>query len=202
MAQSTDTLPDIAPDARAESSRRLTVLGELGRLLQGGGAPELQMRESLSRLMEMAGATEGALYLTDRDERLRRAARQGAADLFPALLDTVIPVMACDPRGRVVWPRWQTPAFVAAAPGIDIVAPIPQDRYDLLSGSSLAAAHVTGVVALLIQKNPQHSPEQIRALLYATARQPPGSHPAPPPAVGIVDACAALARQAPALVCH
>ncbi|HRY15296.1 MAG TPA: S8 family serine peptidase, partial [Candidatus Competibacteraceae bacterium] len=87
-------------------------------------------------------------------------------------------------------------------PGIDIVAPIPQDRYDLLSGSSLAAAHVTGVVALLIQEDSQRSPEQIRTLLYTTARQPLGSHPAPPPAVGIVDACAALARQTPALVCH
>ncbi|MCB1162610.1 MAG: HD domain-containing phosphohydrolase [Candidatus Krumholzibacteriia bacterium] len=103
MAQSTDTLPDIAPDARAESSRRLTVLGELGRLLQGGGAPELQMRESLSRLMEMAGATEGALYLTDRDERLRRAARQGAADLFPALLDTRPGVSL--PASFVAYPR-------------------------------------------------------------------------------------------------
>jgi subtilisin family serine protease len=131
------------------------------------------------------------------------ATREGQDEAgFPAALDTVVPVIACDPHGRVAWPRWRTPAFVVAAPGIEIVAPTPRDRYDLLSGSSLAAAHVTGVVALLIQQDPQRSPEQIRALLYTTARQPAGLHPAPPPAVGIVDACAALARQAPVLACH
>lgn len=155
-----------------------------------GGSPD----ELLTRLLTAAenrGIVVVAATLENRDD-----------PGFPALLNTVIPVIACDPRGRVTWPRWQTPAFVAAAPGVDVVAPAPQDRYDLLSGSSLAAAHVTGVVALLIQQDPQRSPEQIRALLYTTARQPTGSYPTPPPVVGIVDACAALARQAPTLVCH
>lgn len=155
-----------------------------------GGGPDALLTRLLTAA-ENRGIVVVAATLENRDD-----------PGFPALLNTVIPVMACDPRGHVVWPRWQAPAFVAAAPGIDIVAPIPQDRYDLLSGSSLAAAHVTGIVALLIQQDPQRSPEQIRALLYTTARQPTGSHPAPPPAVGVVDACAALARQVPALVCH
>ena len=155
----------------------------------GGGWDELLTRLLIAA--ENRGIVVVAATLENRDD-----------PGFPALLNTVIPVIACDPRGRVAWPRWQTPAVVAAAPGVDVVAPAPQDRYDLLSGSSLAAAHVTGVVALLIQQDPQRSPEQIRALLYNTARQPAGSHPAPPPAVGIVDACAALARQAPALVCR
>lgn len=155
----------------------------------GGGPDELLTR--LLTAAENRGIVVVAATLENRDD-----------PGFPALLNTVIPVIACDPRGRVAWPRWQTPAVVAAAPGIDIVAPTPQDRYDLLSGSSLAAAHVTGVVALLIQQDPRRSPEQIRALVYNTARQPAGSHPAPPPVVGIVDACAALARQAPALVCR
>ncbi len=155
----------------------------------GGGPDELLTR--LLTAAENRGIVVVAATLENQDN-----------PGFPALLDTVIPVIACDPRGRVAWPRWQTPPFVAAAPGVDIVAPMPQDRYDLLSGSSLAAAHVTGVVALLIQQYPQRSPDQIRALLYATARPPAGTRPAPPPAVGIVDACAALARQAPALVCH
>ena len=155
----------------------------------GGGWDELLTR--LLTAAENRGIVVVAATLENRDD-----------PGFPALLNTVIPVIACDPRGRVAWPRWQTPAVVAAAPGIDIVAPTPQDRYDLLSGSSLAAAHVTGVVALLIQQDSRRSPEQIRALVYNTARQPAGSHPAPPPVVGIVDACAALARQAPALVCR
>jgi subtilisin family serine protease len=120
---------------------------------------------------------------------------------FPAALDTVIPVIACDSQGRVAWPRWHSPAFVAAAPGVEIVAPVPPDRYDLLSGSSLAAAHVTGVVALLVQQDPQRRPDQIREILRATARPVMPSSPPALPAIGIVDACAALARRAPVLAC-
>lgn len=121
---------------------------------------------------------------------------------FPATLDTVIPVISCDPNSRVTRPPWHTPDFVAAAPGVDIVAPAPHGRYDLLSGSSLAAAHVTGVVALLVQQDPQRRPDQIRALLRATAKPVANANPSASPAIGIVDACAALARAAPTLACH
>ncbi len=120
---------------------------------------------------------------------------------FPASLDTVIPVIACDANRHVVPPRWRDIAFVAAAPGVDVVAPAPNAGYSLVSGSSLAAAHVTGVVALLLQQTPQATPDQIKTLLRTTAKPVAGSNPAAIPKVGMVDACAALARQAPQLAC-
>jgi len=121
---------------------------------------------------------------------------------FPATLDTVIPVIACGPDGQITWPRWRIASFVAAAPGVEIVAPAPHNRYDLLSGSSLAAAHVTGVVALLLQQQPQRQSRQIREILRKTAQPVTDAGPSAAPAIGIVDACAALARQAPQLVCR
>lgn len=120
---------------------------------------------------------------------------------FPASLDTVIPVIACDANRQVVPPRWRDIAFAAAAPGVDVVAPAPNAGYSLVSGSSLAAAHVTGVVALLLQQTPQATPDQIKTLLRTTAKPVAGSNPAAIPKVGMVDACAALARQAPRLAC-
>ena len=120
---------------------------------------------------------------------------------FPASLDTVIPAIACDANGRIVSPRWRGIAFAAAAPGIDVVAPVPHAGYSLVSGSSLAAAHVTGVVALLLQQSPQATPEQIRATLRTTAKPIAGSNSAGATRIGLVDACAALARQAPRLAC-
>ncbi|MFZ1859430.1 MAG: S8 family serine peptidase, partial [Candidatus Competibacter sp.] len=92
-------------------------------------------------------------------------------------------------------------SFAAVAPGVEVVALSPNASYTLMSGSSLAAAHVTGVVALLLQQNPQATPDQIRTVLRATARPVAGSTPAGVPRLGLLDACAALARQNPTLVC-
>ena len=155
----------------------------------GGRSDEL-----LARLLTAAdrrGITVVAATLENRDD-----------PGFPAELDTVIPVIACDADRRVTWPRWRTPPFVAAAPGVEIVAPAPHNRYDLLSGSSLAAAHVTGVVALLVQQEPQRRPDQIREILRVTAQPATHRSHSDPLAIGIVDACAALARHAPLLACR
>ncbi len=73
---------------------------------------------------------------------------------------------------------------LVAAPGVDILTTVPQGQYDLLRGSSLAAAHVTGLVALLRQQNTRMTSGEIAALLHASAWE--GSQ------LGVVDACKAL----------
>lgn len=130
------------------------------------------------------------------------AAREQADEPgFPASLNTVIPVVACDMKGAVVRPQWSAIPFAAVAPGVDVVAPAPQGRYTLLSGSSLAAAHVSGVVALLLQQMPQATPAQIRTVLQATAKPLSETRSANQPQIRLIDACAALARSNPSLTC-
>ena len=51
------------------------------------------------------------------------------------------------------------------APGDRILVAVPTDQYDFRSGSSLAAAHVSGVVALLLAAAPDQSAETIRGIL-------------------------------------
>lgn len=74
------------------------------------------------------------------------------------------------------------------APGVDILTTVPREGYDFLSGSSLAAAHVTGVVALLLERAPDLEPARIADLLTRTAQ------PSNPHGATVVDACAALAE--------
>lgn len=55
------------------------------------------------------------------------------------------------------------------APGVQIDSTVPSGYLDL-NGTSMAAPHVAGAVALLIQKYPDWSPEQIKAALMNTAK--------------------------------
>lgn len=74
-----------------------------------------------------------------------------------------------------------------AAPGVDILTTVPGEGYDFLSGSSMAAAQVSGVAALLLQQRPGLSPADVASTLARTA------HPSNPHGALVVDACAAVA---------
>jgi subtilisin family serine protease len=122
------------------------------------------------------------------------AAAEEAPDAgFPAALESVVAVIASDAKGQIQTPKWLDHKQAIAAPGVDILTTTPHGSYDFLSGSSFAAAHVTGVVALLLEQRPRLTPSEIRQLLRHTV------HPVMtksgafvPAALGLVDACAAL----------
>ena len=45
-----------------------------------------------------------------------------------------------------------------AAPGVDILVPAPASSYQLTTGTSVAAAQVSGIVALLLEATPSTRP--------------------------------------------
>lgn len=118
---------------------------------------------------------------------------------FPASLQGVIGTQGIDDlRGdrrdrrdrRARSPAAASDTEEVGAPAVDILTTVPHGSYDFFSGSSFAAAQVSGVIALLLEREPKMSPAQIAALLRKTARQvqePGGADPLE------VDACAALA---------
>jgi subtilisin family serine protease len=44
--------------------------------------------------------------------------------------------------------------IAVAAPGVDVLALAPDDAYALSTGTSIAAAHVSGIAALLLEHKP------------------------------------------------
>jgi subtilisin family serine protease len=108
--------------------------------------------------------------------------------------------------------RWVS----VTAPGVDVYSALPSRNgaYGLLRGTSLAAARVAGVAALVLSRRPSLTPAQVRNLLETTAFPPCEGYPRPdygargtcgnysPHAAGtygwgIVDARAAVEAAAP-----
>jgi minor extracellular serine protease Vpr len=57
-----------------------------------------------------------------------------------------------------------------SAPGVNIVSTFPGEGYAALQGTSMASPHVAGAAALLLQKNPNWSPEEVKAAMMNTAK--------------------------------
>ena len=143
-----------------------------------GGPPDPLLTRLIAKAIER-GATVVAAAMDGAD-----------APGFPASLPLVIGVVASDSHNDVQSGD-RDRATMLAAPGVEILTTAPPHAYAFLSGTSLAAAHVSGVVALLLQREPRMSPSQVRLVLFATARPVTASGV---PAIRLVDACAALAR--------
>ncbi|MBO9872080.1 MULTISPECIES: S8 family serine peptidase [Xanthomonas] len=86
----------------------------------------------------------------------------GRLDGFPDGIPGVIVV-----RSSAATPA---PTGVLSAPGEDILTTQPNGGYDFTSGSSMATAHVSGVVALLLALAPQLDARGVHDLLLRTSR--------------------------------
>ena len=117
-----------------------------------------------------------------------------AAPGFPASMSTVIAVLASDRQGQVHGATGRMSTLLLAAPGREIITTVPPQAYNFISGSSLAAAHVTGIAALLLEREPGLSPAHVRAILRASVRPAKSSGGTLQPTIGVVDAYAALER--------
>jgi hypothetical protein len=134
----------------------------------------------LERLMD-AALTRGVTIVGAVDPQIGNGG-------FPASHAGVLAVAADEAR--------DVRADVLLAPGRDIPTTTPGGRWSFVAGSSFAAAHVTGIVALLRELTPQIKPQQVHDML------------APAGAVGLaaarpvmIDAWAAIARAAAACAC-
>ena len=90
--------------------------------------------------------------------------------LFPAADPNVIAVTATDANDQLFAKANRGPQVAIAAPGVDILEPAPNGGYQLTTGTSVAAAHVSGVAALLIERNPTADPIAIQDILTMSAK--------------------------------
>jgi hypothetical protein len=112
----------------------------------------------------------------------------GRREGFPTAIDGVIAVdrsSRADRRPGVLY-----------APGTEVFTLTPQGRYDAASGSSIAAAQVSGVAALLRARRPNLGAAELHTLLLRSAPAEAGGRAAS------INACAALRQLQPAALCN
>jgi hypothetical protein len=90
--------------------------------------------------------------------------------LYPAANTNVIAVSATDIQDRLFAASNRGSNIAVAAPGVDIFLPAPDEKYQMTSGTSFSAAYVSGLAALMLERNPSLKPAEVRAILMKTAR--------------------------------
>ena len=114
----------------------------------------------------------------------------------PASCPGTISVVAADSSLRPAsWSSFDSGVTVAA-PGENIYSTVSTNRtpqgFSAESGTSMAAPHVAGLAALLLQQNPRWTPAQVSARLVETATDLPPAGRDPRSGAGLVNAAKAL----------
>lgn len=166
----------IAPDAKllairafAKEDKNLPELGETFHLVRGIDWAVTNSAQILN--LSFAGPRDATL-----EEALNKAAERGiimvaaagnrgkgAKPAYPAAYENVIAVTATDAKNKIYKHANRGDYITIAAPGVRVLTASGKNRYTLRSGTSMAAAYVSGVFALALQKTPQLNDE--RALL-------------------------------------
>jgi subtilisin family serine protease len=117
---------------------------------------------------------------------------------YPAAYPTVIGVGSFDPRRRISARSNLGPSAQILAPGAEILTTVPGDSFSFVDGTSLAAAHVSGVLALLTAAG--GDARIARAELFGVGREAdpagPGTLLMPP----VCEVLASLGKPCPGVV--
>jgi filamentous hemagglutinin family protein len=112
--------------------------------------------------------------------------------LYPGADLSVIAVTATDYTDKPFAMANRGKYIAVAAPGVDVMVPAPANGYQLTTGTSVAAAHVSGVAALLVERKPGITPDEVRAILMKTATAFSAKPKGEEDGAGLVDPVGAL----------
>ena len=92
----------------------------------------------------------------------------GNSKFYPAVYDNVIAVAATDSddekTGFSNYGSW----IDVAAPGIGIFSTRLSENYGYMGGTSASCPHVTGLVGLILSKNPSFTEKEVRTIIHST----------------------------------
>jgi hypothetical protein len=201
-------LRGVAPDARLLDVRAFAPPGADG-AAGAAAATTVNLLRGLAWAVERQARILNMSFTGPRDPLLQRAVTTASARgailvaaagnggvrapfAYPAAYPQVIAVTAIDGADRLYAQANQGPYIAVAAPGVDILAASAEHAHRLLSGTSFAAAHVSGILALMLEREPALTADAARHALMTTAHDLGAPGPDDQFGVGRPDAFAAL----------
>jgi subtilisin family serine protease len=127
------------------------------------------------------GAAQNVLFVTaagneHTDTNLRVVYPSSYSTSPDAAHDLVLSVAALGPNGRLAsFSNFGATGVDVAAPGTSILSTLPGANYGLMSGTSQAAAFVSGAIALLASADPSLGATALKATILGTAAGTPGA---------------------------
>ncbi len=153
-AQGSGTYSDIVAGIDWAISNNMDIIS----MSLGGSAGDTAMQDALQRAYD-SGIVIVAASGNDYANSIS----------YPARYSTVIAVGATDSSDvRASFSNYG-PELEVVAPGVNIYSTYPGNTYQTLSGTSMATPMVTGVVALMLSKNPSLLPADVRQILHDSA---------------------------------
>ncbi len=92
-----------------------------------------------------------------------------APPAYPAAYSHVIAITAHDAKDKLYPHANRGNHLTVAAPGVNVFVPKLKKSYGFSSGTSVAAAHVSGIIALLLERRPDATSEEIVQALQSSA---------------------------------
>jgi len=126
----------------------------------GSSAPSTELESAVNYAVDTAKVVVIAASGNDGSSSLN----------YPAAYPAVISVGAIDTSGQRAYFSNYGSNLDVVAPGVYILSTVPYtDRYMFLQGTSMATPHVSGLAGLILSKNPNLSPAEVRAIITGTA---------------------------------
>jgi len=98
------------------------------------------------------------------------AAMGDSYESYPAALAGVIGVGSVDEDKESVWWDYAASEHIdLVAPGYNVLSTLPGNSYDYMSGTSMAAAHVSAAAAVYLLVHPAATPADVAEALYSSA---------------------------------
>ena len=112
---------------------------------------------------------------------------------YPAAYETVVSVGAVDQDGRLFEQSNRGDWVELSAPGVEVLSTVPGNAFAFGSGTSLAAAHVTGMIAVLteVTQDPKRAKSELFRAAYST---PQAGKPITGAGAAIPEICNVFAR--------
>ncbi|NLG95397.1 MAG: S8 family serine peptidase, partial [Acetomicrobium flavidum] len=130
----------------------------------------------ISMALGTAANTIPAVFIGGPDKLKLRSAIQAAGGSLQVVFSNEIArsYAATNPNAMASFTSWGPAPNMAfkptvSAPGVSIFSSVPGNQYATYQGTSMAAPHVAGAVAVIKQAHPDWTPEQIKQALVNTA---------------------------------